>query len=258
MPRWQSLISNCGPVFLSNPINVAASPHDLDDHDNPRYMCLERGQREGMEISGLDFSINFPNKELYEHRLLSSCNGLLFYYYFIPGIGETGFLSKCYISNPWTKECVRLPNPKISCEYSLYGLAFEDNSGNCKNVASYKIVMAHWDKDICTRNAPCKYNYKFEIYSSDKKKRRLLRKPSKLHSCLRGVLYRDAVYCNQVLYWQCFREDHALMFNLEKETSGYLDLPKGNHGAGTTTYNCRLTVCDGLLHYIRIGPVGSS
>ncbi|KAJ8634247.1 hypothetical protein MRB53_027583 [Persea americana] len=43
------------------------------------------------------------------------------------------------------------------------------------------------------------------------------------------------------------------MFNLETETSSYLDVPSDGE---TTAFCCRLMECDGLPHYIRIG-IGS-
>ncbi|XXG78541.1 hypothetical protein AAC387_Pa08g2470 [Persea americana] len=146
----------------------------------------------------------------------------------------------------------RLPNPtKLSSQYSLFGLAFENNSGddNNNNVALYKIVTVY--------GGTYDEFYIFETYSSDKKKRQRLQTATELKCCYyRGSSENNiAVYCNRVLYWQCTKKYHALMLNLKTETCGFLDLP-GDNDADEKLVKSKLIECDGQLHFIRIGSAG--
>ncbi|KAJ8619894.1 hypothetical protein MRB53_028423 [Persea americana] len=243
--RWQYLIA-CSPLLHTNTINVAASY----DGFNENYMCLERGQRGGMQqiFSELDFSVNFPNKRRYHNRILTSCNGLLFSYY---SVRRRNHSPLSYISNPWTKECVCIPNPSLTSRFYLCGLAFENNSSSDNNnnkLAMYKIVMAHRAKEE---------HYKFEIYSSDKKRWQWVSNASELEPHGDCRFDQNGVYCNQVLYWQCHwkRHQHALTFNLETETSSYLGLPIDDDGNLETLFSHKLMECDQQLHYIQTGVV---
>lgn len=198
---WQSLIA-CNPLLYTNTINVATSYTCHKEN----YMCLERGQRGVQQIfSKLDFSIDFPNKKRYHNRIIASCNGLFFSCY---SIGRHNHFPQSYVSNPWTKERVHIPNPTLSCHFYLCGLAFGSNSNGDNNnkVAMYKIVMAHRPKEEC---------YKFEIYSSDKKRWQWVSNASELEPHGDCRFNQNGVYCNQVLYWQCSwkSHQHALMFN---------------------------------------------
>ncbi|KAJ8634238.1 hypothetical protein MRB53_027574 [Persea americana] len=141
--------------------------------DLDTYRCLERGQREGgvQRISELDLSFGFPNKREYDYEFEAFCNGLHFSYYSF--LRKDGF-TECYISNPWTKESARLPNPTGFYGRSPCGLAFENNSSNDdnNNAALYKIVKVNlnWignQKKICN----------IEMYSSNKKKWQLQAAP---------------------------------------------------------------------------------
>ncbi|XXG78559.1 hypothetical protein AAC387_Pa08g2484 [Persea americana] len=241
--RWRSLITGC-PSLLNYTVNVAWIQHD----SFRRYTCLEEGQRR-MQSSELDFFLDSPMQSQrqrvppassYLNHL--SCNGLLFSYFLSRLRAD---LNQCYISNPLTKECVRLPNPNMGCHDSLCGLAFENNpriiNSSCNNRAFFKIVMAHsinLDRE--------KASYQFEIYSSDKSGWQLLKTASKPHDPSSIKPDQNAVYVNRVLYWLCPGISKALMFNLVTETSDYLELPTHYD----ETY-CKLTVCDGHLHYIR-------
>ncbi|XXG78540.1 hypothetical protein AAC387_Pa08g2469 [Persea americana] len=209
-------------------------------------------------FSELLVSIYFPER-LYDDRILVSCNGLFFscyYFYFDHGPWlRINLVNQCFISNPWTKERVCIPGPTKPCRFSLWGLAFENNSShNNDNLASYKIVMAH---RIYTFEK--KSPYKFEMYSSDKKKWQWLPEAPrpKHHSYCKSD--QIAVYCNRVLYWQCrWKKEHALMLNVETESFGHLDLPGAEDNDDDEKEEeivlcSRLTECNGQLHFIRIG-----
>ncbi|KAJ8634259.1 hypothetical protein MRB53_027595 [Persea americana] len=196
-----------------------------------------------MQSPEFDFAFDFPTPRQCVYLKHLSCNGLLFSNSFSSRMAD---VNECYISNPLTKECVRLPNPTISCHDSLCGLAFENNprivNSSRNTIAFFKIVLAHSiKKDIK------KASYQFEIYSSDKRAWQLLKWASKPHNLRWCKPEKNGVYCNRVLYWHCPSTRQALMVNMETETSGYLDLPRSDEYA----LFCKLTQCAGQLHYIQ-------
>ncbi|KAJ8634236.1 hypothetical protein MRB53_027572 [Persea americana] len=113
----------------------------------------------------------------------------------------------------------------------LCGLAYENNprainpNYNHDNVALYMIVLACRIEVYPDMEGA---SHEFEIYSLDKKRWQLLGCASEPHpGHCKGRLDQISVCCNQFLYWQCSSENHALVFNLETETSsGYLELPR--------------------------------
>ncbi|KAJ8634308.1 hypothetical protein MRB53_027644 [Persea americana] len=245
--RWQSLI-NDGPFFLTNAMNVSYG------HRASKCMWLRRGQRGGgMQKSELSFSVRFSDKSMFDDRIFSSSNGLVF-----SGVSVRGSLHKFYIFNPWTRECVTFRKPYYISPSSSSGFAIEnnpinsissDNSTNNKNNAAlYKIVVVKRIEVYST--------YRFGVYSSDKKRWQLLELVVEPH-LWHVTLARNSIYCNRVLYWQCkdckwCKEDHALMLNLEKETASRLDLPPKEDGI---VVGRKLTECSGQLHYIRISSI---
>lgn len=158
-------------------------------------------------------------------------------------------LRECYISNPWTRECVPSEKPSYPRPIAGWGLAFENNpinsnsrnskSSSNNNAALYKIVVVHYIFEDIT--------YLFEVCSSDKNRWQLIQ--SALKFCYLR-LNNNAVFCRRVLYWQCF-EKQALMFNLETETPDYLELPKdtdNDHAAAHPFHQSKLVECQGQLH----------
>lgn len=170
-------------------------------------------------------------------------------------------IRKCYISNPWTRECVRLPN--IFVRFPLHcGLAFEcehwqvDSNNNNNSAASYKVVILN--KIEAELNA--------FIYSSETQSWRVLCEifmPWRSQDIASG----NVVYCNRILHWRC-GVTCALLFYVEKESFDLLDLPtissssQSNVDSPTNPSrswfekNCptgRLTECHGQLHYLLIG-----
>ncbi|KAJ8634328.1 hypothetical protein MRB53_027664 [Persea americana] len=141
-------------------------------------------------------------------------------------------LHECYIFNPWTR-------PDQRACYSL-----ETNQLEIKfSVVVHEIEV---------------FTYRFEVYSSKKKKRRQL-----LESVFESPLLQQhevddsGVYCNGVLYWQCMY-NRALMFNVETKTPGHLAMPSDDDGELAFNYKwrSRVTVCHGQLHCIRINSTG--
>ena len=186
--RLRSLI-NEGPFFLTNTCNVVR--HFQDN----RYICLPRDHGGGgMQDLEFSFSIKSSNKFplsikssknclyndqlVYDFEILASCNGLL-----IAGVIILDDLHKYYISNPWTRESIPLPQPSYTItRLSAWGLACENNPTNSNsrddsssiisnnnNVALYKIVVVH---QIFVRI------YRFEVYSSEKRSGNCLSQPS--------------------------------------------------------------------------------
>lgn len=250
--KWRTLISH-NPSLHSNLFLVAVagggSAQSIILTKSPNFEGRFMGRMSELrsESSSNFLVVNYLLNDF--NVIAASCNGLIFSIFHDP---RESWAELCYISNPWTRQHVRLPNPS-SLFLCLFGLTFEGGDSPETTIRStYNIVIAH---QIYHSH---ELSYRFEIYSSKEEAWRWIDKASNRHRYdILDPMSRSAVYCYGILHWLC-TVNHSLFFDPKLETSGYLAMPSCcDDDDKETRLECRqhagrLAECHDELHYTRV------